>query len=1170
MQPLTAVHQFAVTCSAGDGITNGMLFTQRLVRACGLASEIFVIDAPDDMAERTRHYQDYRARPDELLLIHHGSGNPLEAWLQGLECRKLLVYHNITPERFFSPDDAAIPVLRHGREQLTRWHTWLDGAIADSEHNRRELLAAGFADDTTLTLPLLVDLGRFPLGQPLPAPSPQPEGGVGYRLLFVGRLATNKNQAGLIATLAALRRRSAWPVSLTLVGGGDADTTRRLQQLAHDYGVADGVAFTGKVDDAELQRHYREADLYVSLSEHEGFGMPLIEAMAFELPLLAYAAPDSSIADTVGQGGLLLEHADPELAAAAALMLLRNPGLRARLIDAQRERLAHFEPARLFARLRTFLAGRDLALPELPAATPCLPVSRRWRIEGPFDSSYSLALVNRELARALMARDEEQGPQAAWGLALHSTEGGGDVAPDTDFLAAEPTLAQANARAAEPAWYDATLRLCYPPRTTGMAGRHRLIHSYGWEESVFPHDHAQAFNARLSAVTTMSHYVSRVLADSGVGLPLPVVGVGTDHLRDIAPDAEALEEWLAKGQVKGQEREQDKGQDKGPSEPVSGRMTFLHVSSCFPRKGVDVLLDAWYRAFGADDNVQLIIKTFPNPHHDIDGELARRRQRHPEGAPIILINADLSAAAIRALYQRAEALVAPSRGEGFGLPMAEAMWCDVPVITTAGGGQRDFCTPETAWLIDFDHARARTHMGQFASVWAEPSVDHLVELLGEFAARHRRGELCDWSAERRQAARTQVETEHTWDAVARRTQRALAAVERQPALAPRPRIGWVSSWNSKCGIATYSRLLVGPALADRVTVLANQDAELTAPDEPSVVRCWHQIAPDGQGGYREDELTALHAEIRQRRLDTVVVQFNFSFFGIRPLAELLQRLHKDGIRTLVFFHSTADVDWGGLGKSLGQMADALAGCERLMVHGIDDLNRLKAMGLDANATLFPHGVMATPAIAEPDDPRFIGLAGKRVIASYGFLLPHKGVHELIEAFAELAARDPSLHLLLLNALYPAPPSEAEAQRCRDSVERLGLGSRVTLIHDFLPDDQTLGWLQAAELLVFPYQQTQESSSAAVRWGLASGRPVACTPLAIFDDVADAVAFLPGTAPAELAQGVRALLDDSARRQGLQENAGAWLAAHDWPRLSLRLKGLIDALACAADHQAMTQ
>lgn len=1137
MSSLTAIHQFAVSCAHGDGITNGMLFTRRLLREAGLASEIYVIDVPENMVDEVYDYQQYQPLADELLLIHHGSGNPAEAELQALACRKLLVYHNITPERFYHPDDPAIPVLRHGREQLTRWHAWLDGAIADSEHNRNELLQAGFDAATTRTLPLLVDLARQSLGEPRTASPPQPEVDAAYRLLFVGRLAPNKNQAGLIAMLAALQRRSAWPVELVLAGGGDRETQAHLQRLAEDYDVAESVFFAGKVSDAELEWHYCQADLYVSLSEHEGFGMPLIEAMAHELPILAYAAPDSSVADTVSDGGLLLNQADPEAAAAAALMLLGNPGLRARLLDAQRARLDTFAPARLYQRLHDFLHELGMALPALPESAPALPPRRRWRIEGPFDSSYSLALVNRELARALQQQNGVEN------VALHSTEGGGDFLADAEFLAAETALATAAEQAAAPAWYNATLRLCYPPRATSLVGRHRLIHSYGWEESVFPHAHAQAFNARLSAVTTMSGYVSRVLADSGVGLPLPVVGVGTDHLNRIEPNAAELARWLPE-----------------PADDGSS-ISFLHVSSCFPRKGVDVLLSAWFTAFPqACDSACLVLKTFPNPHHDIEAEVADYRRRYPRGGHITLINEDLSPQAIRALYARADALVAPSRGEGFGLPMAEAMWADVPVITTGSGGQRDFCTPETAWLIDYRYARAKTHMAQFASVWAEPDGDHLAELLTSFARHKAAGELREWTAERRVAARRLMEREHSWAAVARRTQHAVAGLDALPVLTPRPRIGWVSSWNSKCGIATYSRLLVEPALAGPVTVLADRHARQIAADEKNVVRCWEQIQPDGQGGYCEDSLEMLYEEITRRKLDTVVIQFNFSFFGLQPLAALLTRLHTDGVRTLVFFHSTADVKWGDLPKRLSDIQSALSGCSRLMVHGVEDLNRLKAMGLDANATLFPHGVMATPQISTPQDPHYAALAGKQVIASYGFLLPHKGIYELIKAFARLAEGNANLHLMLFNALYPAPPSEDEALRCRQLVARLGLETRVTFSTEFLPDADVLGWLQAADLLVFPYQHTQESSSAAVRWGLASGRPVACTPLDIFDDVSQAVAFLPGTDPESLAAGIQELLDDNARCQRIREDAAAWLAAHDWPRLSRRLQGLLTSLA----------
>jgi glycosyltransferase involved in cell wall biosynthesis len=1152
MQTLTAIHQFAVTCTPGDGITNGMLFIQRIANAWGLPSTIFVIDAPE-MQGKVAEYQSYKPQPNDLLLIHHGSGNPLEQWLEALPCHKVLVYHNITPEHFFSPGHPAIPVLRHGREQLTQWHRWLDGALADSEQNRQELLEAGFAEATTITLPLLVDMARFSaIGSPY-APSatqktPDEIAHQPYQLLFVGRLAGNKNQAGLINTLAEMQQRSPWPIHLTLVGGGEAEVVAALKQQALQLGVAGQVHVTGKVDDPTLQRYYQHADLYLSLSEHEGFGMPLIEAMAYELPVVAYAAPNSSIADTIGAAGLLLQQNDPRTAAVAALMVLENANLRGQIITAQRERLRHFSPPVLVEQLNRFLAGLGWQAPSPPPALPSgLPPQRALRIEGPFDSSYSLALVNRELTQALVEQQVD--------VSLHSTEGGGDFAPDPAIFQRYPALARAHQHAAEPAWYEAGLRLCYPPRTTELPGKHRLIHTYGWEESVFPHAHAQAFNARLSAVTTMSRYVSRVLADSGVKLPLPVTGVGTDHLNEITPDFQAIAKWLP-----------------APAAQAANAalLTFLHVSSCFPRKGVDVLLAAWAEAFTQADNVRLVIKTFPNPHHDMAADLQAWREQHPQGASVTLINQDLSPQAIRALYHHADVLVAPSRGEGYGLPMAEAMWCHLPVITTGAGGQRDFCTPETAWLIDYRFARAETHMAQFNSVWVEPKTAHLTQLMGDFYQQHQQGTLAQWVQPRCETAYQLISSQHTWAAVAKRQQQAISQLEHQPLLAPRPNIGWVSSWNSKCGIATYSRLLVNPTLAGQVTVLADHTNARIAEDTPNVVRCWQQIESDGSGGYIEDPLDNLLSEIRQRQLDTVIIQFNFSFFGTGPLTTLLHTLHQEGIRVLVYFHSTANVTWGTLDKSLTQMAPALRNCERLMVHSVDDLNRLKAMQLHESATLFPHGVMANPRIEVPEDPRFQALKERTVIGCYGFLLPHKGVHELIEAFALLLEKEkekekekegqPERHLLLLNALYPAPPSEQEAQRCRETIARLGLESQVTMINAFLPDEQTLGWLQAADLLVFPYQHTQESSSAAVRWGLASGKPVACTPLSIFDDVAEAVSWLPGTEPSSMAQGIECLLNDTAALQALQRQAAEWVHAHDWQRLSLRLKGLLTALS----------
>lgn len=190
----------------------------------------------------------------------------------------------------------------------------------------------------------------------------------------------------------------------------------------------------------------------------------------------------------------------------------------------------------------------------------------------------------------------------------------------------------------------------------------------------------------------------------------------------------------------------------------------------------------------------------------------------------------------------------------------------------------------------------------------------------------------------------------------------------------------------------------------------------------------------------------------------------------------------------------------------------------------------------------------------------LGLQGKRIIASYGYLLPHKGLQQLIEAFAQLAAADDSLHLLLVNALYPLAVSEQERDACLALIDRLHLNESVTLATDFLPDSQSLALLQLADLIAFPYQRTQESSSAAVRIGLASGRPVAVTPLSIFDDVADALHTLPGTRPEDLADGMRELLDNPETLAQQSVKTERWLKSRLWPKLSQRLLNIIDGLA----------
>lgn len=1108
---IKTIHQFHPAIDIGDGVSNGLLFTQKLLRQLGFESEIFCEHIPPALARSIKPLALLARQKDYLLFVHHSLGYENDQWLKDLSIPKIMVYHNITPVDLLPVDGPLRRLSALGRQQLVDWAPGYVGAIGDSESNSAELRAASFPK--VITLPLLVDVDRVRAAawdQSALAPLRD-----AINMLYVGRINDNKHQLDLLDVVDELRHYADQPVRLILVGGFTSPQyLQRIEDRIQALSLQNEVVLTGKVPDSTLNALYRAADVFVCLSEHEGFGMPLIEAMIHDLPVIAQAL--SGVPDTLGEGGLLVSHANPRKLAALIHILLKEPGLRRSVLAGQRRNLQRFAGQHLLQSLAAYLAELGVQVPKPAAPAETTLPKPYWQVQGPFDSSYSLAIVNREIARALAKRQHDIG--------LRSMEGGGDFAPNARFLAANPDCAQMVLRASNvTAAPDVGLRCCYPPHVDGMAAGSRVLHSYGWEETGFPAEYVDAFNRKLDLVTVVSEFVKKVLQDNGVRIPVAVTSDGADHLLHVLP--------------------------KAPTQPLRG-FSFLHISSCFPRKGVDALLAAYGTAFRQADDVSLVIKTFPNPHNDVAAQLAQLQRSDPGFPHVLLIEQDCSDEELVGWYQACDAFVAPSRGEGFGLPMAEAMLFNLPVITTNWGGQLDFCDDSTAWLCDYQFEKTSTHLGTSLSVWANPDVAHLARLLQEL---HQLTPL--QRGLRTAPARQRILGRFTWAAAAARIERAVAALDVLPLLRHEPKIGWISTWNKRCGIANYSAFLTMAMPPDRLTVFADRNAELTAPDGVNVVRNWRM-----QTAETLDELVA---DVLARHIEVVVVQYNFGFFTLATLASLIQRLGQADVAVHVFFHATADLMRQGQTISLASIAPALAQAQRLYVHGVPDLNRLKGFGLIHNVVLFPHGVLPAQA---PESRRPPGLANvpeqASIIAAYGFLLPHKGLRQLIQAFAELAHDNSFQHLLLLNALYPAPESNAELSACQALIKKLKLGERVTLSTDFLSDHDCVATLQAADLIVFPYQQTQESSSAAVRMGLAAGRPVAVTPLPIFDDVAEAVHRLPGTQPQELAAGLRALLSDPAALKRQADKTAHWMASCQWPKLSVRLLNLIDGLANA--------
>ncbi|WP_293324895.1 glycosyltransferase [Microcoleus sp. PH2017_30_WIL_O_A] len=738
----------------------------------------------------------------------------------------------------------------------------------------------------------------------------------------------------------------------------------------------------------------------------------------------------------------------------------------------------------------------------------------RFQIEGTFDNSYSLSIVNRELALAL----DRQEPGK---VALFATDGQTDYQPNQDFIQKIEGLEQLWKRGKKKSGAEVVIRYLFPPCLADMDGSINLCY-FAWEESHIPAELVEIFNRYVDGFLVPANFVKQVLINSGVYKPVKVTGHGIEQV--LREEPKTYQGNLGKS------------------------FRFLHISSGFARKGLDVLLQAYTQAFTSNEDVSLVIKTSHNIHNTVQEQIHLLRKTRAYCPDIVLITDDLPTGYITNIYQRCHALVAPSRGEGFGLPMAEAMLFNLPVITTEFGGQADFCTEKTAWLIDYSFAKSKSHLSTDSSVWVEPDANHLAKLMQEvYQATQEQLQV------KTQAAKKLIEQKFVWDVCASRVREFVEEIKAIKSVNPRKiNMGWVTSWNTKCGIAGYSNYFINGILSTsskfNLKILANRTDVTVKPDENNVNRCWDSEVVD-------PDISELKAAVEE--LDIVVIQHQNSLIKDSTLAQLIVFLHEKGIKTIVIFHSLEE-------QYIEPLTQQFALADRLLVHRLADLNRLKNLGLVNNVSLLTHGVMYRPKEDSTELKKQLDLLDKKLIASYGFLFPHKGIEQLIEAFAKIKATHPDTFLLLANSFHTNPVTKEIGEKCKNLISHLGLDDSVLMINDFLEEEESLRLLNCADLIVFPHQYTGESSSASVRFGLTSNQPVACTPLNIFDDVKDLVHFLPGTSPNDLATGIIDLFTNPATMKTKHEIQQRWLKENSWEAIATRFSGMVQAIV--NDHE----
>ncbi len=363
MSARVQVHQVLATLGYGDAIGHEVLGIQRVLRAAGYASDIFVDTADPRLEDLTRDFRELVtvSGPDNILIHHFSIGSKASRVAFALPDRMVLVYHNITPPEYFvDVHKLLVRLCYHGRRELSAYVDRCDLALGDSEFNRQELEALGFP--LTGVLPVVPDFSHLDL--PANDLMARQFDDAWTNIIFVGRVIPNKRIENLIKCFAAYKTRINPRSRLLLVGssGGFERYLTMLQDLVSRLRLTD-VHFAGHVSNEELAAYYDVADVFLCASEHEGFCVPLMEAFHRRIPVVAWAR--SAVPATMDGAGVLYDRADPEEVAALIDLVVSDVALQERILAGQDAALARLQ-ARDFGGTLLRFVDQVLETPQRP------------------------------------------------------------------------------------------------------------------------------------------------------------------------------------------------------------------------------------------------------------------------------------------------------------------------------------------------------------------------------------------------------------------------------------------------------------------------------------------------------------------------------------------------------------------------------------------------------------------------------------------------------------------------------------------------------------------------------------------------------------------------------------------------------------------------------------
>lgn len=1133
--------QFHSGAGPGDAITQGMWLVDRLLKSLGHDTAVFAEHIAPEISHRISHLHNMDIGPDDVLIYRHSMGHDSLDRILSSPARKILWYHNITPAKYFTNSAFLAQYAEKGRDQLRSIVPACKAFVADSSYNAEEL--TGLTDDDIRIIPALVDFDRLREIRPDFSLSNRFTGRI--NILTVGRVAPNKGHIRclrilrqLLTTYPQLEGKLFW----TFVGSVDlndpywSELNTEMQRLKLSLGRH--VDFTGKVSDQALRTFYGNCDVLATLSEHEGFCVPIVESYYYGLPVLALGS--GAIPETVGAGGVLLNYGSRDVDIVNALArLVQSFRARSRIRRRQYLELERYHPNSLREQLAEVLSTIS---PTAARRGRDLPVQDRSRIDvvvrGPAESNYSLALVNRGLARGL----KEEG----MAVASEITEGPGDYPYDLEAVRRRPNLAAMVEKSrGHPSNYRWSASDMWPPRYRDARAHYNAAYFF-WEESAIPEDIVRDMNFYLDLVLCPSEFVQKTLRNNGLTAPTAIVGSGIDF-----EVVEAAQSGRAR-------------MPAGATALDPSAFVLLHVSSLFPRKGASELLEGFLLSLEKRDYGQcLYIKSFRNPHNaDAIDTILRARKR--VGASRIILDLDeLDPGEMAWLLQRCSAVISATRGEGFGLPLLEGMIFGKHVIAPQHSALLDLKLPASG-AIKSRLATAQTHLSsREASLWFEADVGSIADRIA--MANNNTNVPANGAAPTRQSG---------WQPTSVKVQKALTAAETFGDAQDRERpvrVAWVSTFGIRCGISEMSRSLVRSQAFEqlKIRVFCTREERAFIDDGIELEETWFN---------RDDpSLEKLSTGLLDYAPDVAVIQFNFGFFDPPKLVQMIRELKAAGIQTVLQLHALFMPNEDDHPAALLE-SSLLTLVDRIIVHSVRDANVLLPHVNPNNVVVLPLPV-SNDEVGDPTLMReVLGVpVGVPLLATYGFLLPGKGLENALVAFRRILDAEPAAHLLMLNARYPNPVSDKQAAELENIICGLRLQNNVTLIDDFLEDIVSRRILNAVDAVLFLYSKTQESASAAVRTAIGVGKPIIVSKAPIFEALSDLVTQVdldrPETIASIILRILRANQGGSGARSNLAEREKlrqTWLAENSLSNISRRYARLINGVAAEGRQIAASE